>query len=233
MTPVSQPLKSVESIDDLQSTFSFKSALALLLAMAGGAVLASVVLPAMLPGLAASLLGNEPKAFWYLSRASAFVAFALVWASMIFGLLMTSRVSRAWPGGPAAFDLHQYTSLLGVAFVLFHALVLLGDRYIGYTPAQLLLPFNSAGFRPLWVGLGQVAFYVAVIVSFTFYVRKFITQRGWRLIHFASFALFVMALAHGILSGTDAGTTWASAMYWLASGSVLFLLLFRILKSRT
>ena len=122
--------------------------------MAGGAVLAAVALPALLPGtLAASLTSAEPKAYWYLSRASAFVAFILVWASMIFGLLMTSRTARVWPGGPAAFDLHQFTSLLGLGVALFHVLVLLGDKYIGYTLPQLLLPFNSTEYKPLWVGI--------------------------------------------------------------------------------
>jgi predicted ferric reductase len=229
MTNTSRPLRSVESLDDLESVFSLKGAIALLLAMAAGAVGAAVVLPALLPGLAASLLGSEPKAFWYLSRASAFVAFGLVWASMVFGLLMTSRAAKVWPGGPAAFDLHQFTSLLGLSVALFHVLVLLGDRYTAYTLAQLLLPFNSTSYKPLWVGIGQVAFYVALLVSFTFYIRKQITQRGWRLIHFASFAAFVAVLAHGVLSGTDTGTAWAGAVYWVAGGSVLFLSLFRVL----
>jgi predicted ferric reductase len=228
MTQTSRPLKSVDSLDDLQSAFTLKGAAGMLLAMAGGAVLAAVVLPALLPGLAASLLGAEPKAYWYLSRASAFVAFILMWASMIFGLLMTSRAAKVWPGGPAAFDLHQFTSLLGLGAALFHAVVLLGDQYMGYTLAQILLPFNSTDFKPLWVGIGQVAFYVALLVSFTFYIRRQITQRGWRLVHFASFALFVMALAHGALSGTDTGTAWAGALYWVAGGSVLFLTLFRV-----
>lgn len=229
MTNSSRPLRSVESMDELQSSFTLKGAIGLMLAVVAGALLAAVVLPALLPSLAASLTSAEPKAYWYLSRASAFVAFILVWASMIFGLLMTSRTAKVWPGGPAAFDLHQYTSLLGLAVALFHALVLLGDQYIGYTLPQLLLPFNSTGYKPLWVGLGQIALYIALLVSFTFYIRKLITQRGWRLIHFASFAAFVAVLAHGLLSGTDTGTAWAGAIYWLAGGSVLFLTLFRVL----
>jgi predicted ferric reductase len=113
---------------------------------------------------------------------------------------------------------------------LFHVLVLLGDQYAGYTLAQLLLPFNSTNYKPLWVGIGQVAFYIAILVSFTFYIRRQITQRGWRLIHFASFASFAAVLAHAVLSGTDTGTAWAGAIYWAAGGSVLFLTLFRVLS---
>jgi hypothetical protein len=53
-------------------------------------------------------------------------------------------------------DLHQFSGLLGLAFAIFHGAILLGDRYMGYTPLQLLLPFASLDYRPLAVGLGQV-----------------------------------------------------------------------------
>jgi hypothetical protein len=54
-------------------------------------------------------------------------------ASVAFGLIMTNRMARVWPGGPTAFDLHQFTSLLGLAFAVFRGLILLGDQYIKYT----------------------------------------------------------------------------------------------------
>jgi hypothetical protein len=61
----------------------------------------------------------------------------------VLGLSITNRLARLWPGGPAAADLHEHASLLGLAFGLLHALVLLGDAYIGYTLPQLLIPFAS------------------------------------------------------------------------------------------
>jgi hypothetical protein len=84
-------------------------------------------------GLSGSLVWDAPKGYWYLSRASAWMAFALLWLSMALGLLITNRLARVWPGGPNAFDLHQHVSLLALAFSLFHALILLGDRYVGYS----------------------------------------------------------------------------------------------------
>ena len=88
---------------------------------------------------------------------------------------------RAAPGGPTAVDLHQYCGLLGLGFALFHALVLLGDRYVGYTPPQLLVPFASLPYRPLAVGLGQIALYLGLLVGLSFYVRQHIGFRAWRL----------------------------------------------------
>ncbi|HEU5317568.1 MAG TPA: hypothetical protein VFX49_15755, partial [Chloroflexota bacterium] len=52
--------------------------LAVLGSAAGGAVLAAGVLPYLFPALAASILGPDAKAYWYVSRSSAFVAFALL-----------------------------------------------------------------------------------------------------------------------------------------------------------
>src|SRR5581483_1549195 len=75
---------------------------------------------------------------WYLSRASAFAAYVLLWWSMVLGLTLTNKLARIWPGGPTANDLHEHASLLGLVFGMLHALVLLGDSYIGYTLPQIL-----------------------------------------------------------------------------------------------
>jgi predicted ferric reductase len=200
-----------------------------LLASAAGALAAAVVLPSWLPHLSESLLGPEPKAYWYLARASAFVAYGLLWLSMMLGLTMTNKLARVWPGGPVAFDLHQHTSLLGLAFALFHALVLLGDRYIGYSLAQILMPFASTAYKPLEVGLGQIALYLLALVGLSFYVRALIGRKLWRSIHFLSFALFVLALLHGVGSGTDSPMTLSLMFYWASGGTVLFATIYRVL----
>ncbi len=219
----------VPSPDEMQPAMSAGALIGMLLAVIIGAIGAAVVMPAILPRLTHSLLGSEPKAYWYLSRSSAFVSYGLMWISMVLGLLMTNKLARMWPGGPTSFDLHQYSSLLGLAFAMFHALILMGDAYIAYTFAQILTPFASVDYKPLWVGLGQIGFYVMVIVGFSFYARRVITQKGWRVVHFLSFALFVLALVHGLQSGTDATTPWALAVYWISGVSVLFLTVYRIL----
>jgi predicted ferric reductase len=217
-----------DEFDDLPSMPLSTLALTLLAAV-GGAFGAVVVLPGILPGVSYSLLGPEPKAYWYLARSSAFIAYLLLWASMVFGLIITNKMARVWPGGPTAFDLHQHVSLLGLAFALFHGLILVGDRFIGYTVSQVLIPFAGADYRPAWVGIGQLGFYLLALVSLTFYVRKSIGHNTWRLIHYLSFLMFVMAMAHGVMSGTDSAAWWAVAMYWMTGSTTLFLTIYRVL----
>jgi hypothetical protein len=141
------------------SSLGFMSIVSLMLAMALGIFGAMILAPSWIPNFAQTLVGADPKAYWYLSRASAFAALGLLWLSMMLGLLITNKVSRYWPGAAAAFAIHEYVSLLGMAFALFHALVLMGDHYINYTLAQVLMPFGSVNYHPFWVGIGQLGFY--------------------------------------------------------------------------
>jgi predicted ferric reductase len=219
------------ALDNLPA-MPLQSLVLVLVAVGAGVFAAVVALPTWLPGLSASLLDAEPKAYWYLSRSSALVAYGLLWLSMIFGLLMSSRTARAWPGGPAAFDLHQHASLLGLALALFHALILMGDRYIQADLRQVLVPFAYAGYEPLWVGLGQVGIYLMALIGLSFYIKGQIGRAAWRAIHFISFLMFGLALAHGIWSGSDSAQAWAQGLYWFTGGSVLFLTAYRALVAR-
>jgi predicted ferric reductase len=219
-------------LDNLPPAMPLPALIIMLLAVALGAFAAAIVLPNWLPGLSQSLLGSEPKAYWYLSRASAMVAYSLLWLSMASGLIITNKLARLWPGGPIAFDLHQFASLMGLAFALFHALILMGDKYINYNLAQVLVPFNSSGYKPIWVGLGQIGFYLLAIVSLSFYVRKRLGNRTWRLVHYLSFLTFALALLHGIFAGTDSSVLAIRAFYWITGVSLLFLLVYRILITR-
>ena len=217
--------------DFYESSISIHTLVFVLLAIIEGLLLALILLPGWLPNLAVSLLGPAPKGFWYLSRASAFIALILLWLSMALGLAMTTNIARLWPGGPASFAIHEFISLLGLSFALFHGLVLLGDRYIGYTLSQIFVPFASSGYQPAWVGIGQLGFYFWGIIALSFYLRRRIGKKFWRLVHYTSFITFVMAMLHGIASGTDSGTIWAQGIYWFAGGSLLFLFFYRVINS--
>lgn len=171
------------------------------------------------------------NSMWNLSRATAFVAYVLLWLSMLFGLAITNRFARLWPGGPAANAVHEQTSLLGLGFTLVHVLALLGDTYIGFSLPQLFLPFASS-YAPFWVGLGQLGLILMALVTGSFYLRRQIGTSTWRTLHYASFAVFVLALAHGIWSGSDSGALWAIVLYAGSAVSVLVMTVYRVLASR-
>ncbi|WP_448591752.1 hypothetical protein [Thermoflexus hugenholtzii] len=218
-----------KELDQMSMDLALSTMFGLLLSAVVGAFLAILVLPAWLPALAGSLQGPAPKAYWYLTRASGLVAYVLLWLSMVLGLLITGRVARLWPGGPTAFDLHQHTALLSLSLSLFHALILLGDRYISFTPARIFIPFASADYRPFWVGWGQLGFYLLALVALSFYARRSIGHAAWRRIHYLSFVVFLMVTVHGLMSGTDTAKAGVRVMYQMAGWSVLGLGIYRVL----
>jgi predicted ferric reductase len=216
---------------EYESSLSGQSLLILFLALPLGILAAVLVLPNWLPGMAASLSGEAPKVFWYLSRATAFVAMGLLWISMMLGVGITNKMARLWPGSPAAFAIHEYVSLLGLGVAFFHGLILIGDAYSNYSLVQLLVPFTAGQYHPFWVGLGQLGFYAWAVLVGSFYVRKGIGQKTWRALHYISFLAYVGALVHGIAAGTDSGLGWVQAFYWLTGGSFLFLFTYRVINS--
>lgn len=224
-------VNSPQQVEFNESSVNMQSFLMFLVSMTVGLLVAVLLLPAWLPNMAFSLDGNAPKAYWYLSRATAFVSLSLLWLSMALGLGITNKMARLWPGAPAAFAIHEYVSLLGLAFAIFHAIVILGDHYVHFTLLQLLTPFSTTEYRPFWVGIGQVGFYTWAILVITFYIRPVIGQKSWRFLHYGSFGMYLLGIFHGIFSGTDTSAAWAQNYYWYSAGSLIFLLMYRILVS--
>lgn len=217
------------NLDDVAATLEPAELLLMLLAVAAGTFAAAVVLPMWLPGLAASLLGDQPKAYWYLARASGFVAFVVMWLSVALGLIITNKMARLWNGGPTAVELHQFTTWLAVGLTVFHAFILLGDQYIKSTPSQVLLPFGYINYKPEWVGVGQIAFYLTIVVAASFYFRKHLGYRAWRTLHYMSFVVYLMITVHGVFAGTDSAALMA---VYLAFGLGVYLLtMHRIFQS--
>jgi predicted ferric reductase len=216
---------------EYESSLTAKSVLVLFAAMVLGVLAAVLILPGWLPGLAGSLSGTEPKAFWYLSRASALVALGMLSAAMMLGVGITNKMARLWPGAPATCALHEYLSVLGLGFAAFHGLILLGDHYSKFSLVQILVPFATSSYHPLWVGLGQLAFYSWALLVASFYVRRRMGPRTWRLLHYLSFLVYLGAIFHGLASGSDSALSWVQGYYWLTGSSFLFLFFYRVINT--
>jgi predicted ferric reductase len=195
----------------------------------GGLVAVGLSTPKDLPDPTTSM--TSIHAYWYMGRASGFIAYGLLFASIALGLAVSSRVADGLLARPWVFDMHQFLSLFVLIAMLFHALILLPDPYAQFKLEELLVPFASR-YRPLAVGAGAIVLYGSVIVSGSFYLKRFIGQQGWRSLHYATFALFVGATAHGVFAGSDSRQEWAQLTYLAAGLLVLFLTFFRILASK-
>lgn len=196
------------------------------------AVLAVYTAQQFAPLLASSLIGELGKGYWDLSRASGVMAYLLFWASIMLGLLMSNKFARAWPGGPTAFALHEFMCLLGLGFAAFHALILLADEYINFNIGQIIMPFATSGTEVFWVGLGQIGFYLLLVIVCSFYVRRWIGTQVWRWLHFATFIAYMLITVHGLIIGSDSKTPLMLGVYALTNVAVWFLTIYRILAMR-
>lgn len=205
-------------------------------AIAPGSVLVSALVGITLAtggfviGIGVTGFAEGTTSFWYLSRASGFVAYLLLWGSVMWGLLLSTGTGRAWMHPPQLLDAHQFLSAAGAGFACFHGLVLMGDRYVSFPLRAVVVPF-AASYAPLLVACGQIAMWLSLLLIASFHVRRHIGGRVWRRLHYASFAAFWLAFAHGIALGTESGTVWASCLYLATACPVVFLSLHRILST--
>lgn len=164
---------------------------------------------------------NSVQLWWYVTRSAGIMAYLMLWFSMILGLAVTSKYMDIMLERMFTYDFHQFISLLSIAFLLVHILVLLLDRYMPYSVLQILVPFISP-YRPFWVGIGVISFYVIVLVTVTFYIKRRLGMKSFRVIHYLSLAGFLGGLLHGIYSGTDTALPAMQILYKVSGLSVLF-----------
>jgi hypothetical protein len=67
----------------------------------------------------------------------------------------------------------------------------------------------------------------------SFRMRKWIGQKGWRRLHYASFAAFALSLGHALFVGTDLHGVGGPVLALLAAGPVLWLSFYRLLMPRS
>ncbi len=161
--------------------------------------------------------------FWYLSRAAGMVSYVLLFASVVLGLLLTGGEVERWLRRYRIYDLHRFLALLTLGMIVFHVLIVLPDSYFRFTLPQLVLPFASP-YRPIFAALGVLGLYLTAVIVLSFYLRAIVPYSAWRLLHYTTFAAFVLALAHGVGAGTDTADAWARWLY-AASGAIVFNLL--------
>jgi predicted ferric reductase len=173
---------------------------------------------------------DSVQMWWYITRSAGIIAYLLLWFSTAWGLAVSNKILDPILHRMFTFDFHQFTSLLAIGFLILHISVLTLDRYLPFTWAQVLIPF-IAPYRPLWVGIGVISFYLTVLVSVTFYMRRRIGMRTFRLIHVLSLVGYLGATLHGLYAGTDAPLLASQIMYKGTLLVVIFLLAYWIIAA--
>jgi sulfoxide reductase heme-binding subunit YedZ len=158
---------------------------------------------------------------WFLARSAGFVALLASSVTVALGALgSSSRGERRI----VAHLVHRSAAVLTLAMLGLHAVLLVTDHFISLSLAGALIPF-TAGYRGVALGLGTLAVYGFVVVALTGAVRgraatSAVAVRAWRGVHLTAYAAWLLAMAHGLLAGTDTGTRWGLISY-VACGALV------------
>jgi methionine sulfoxide reductase heme-binding subunit len=168
---------------------------------------------------------------WLVARAAGLVAFGLLTLSVWLGLAMSTRLL-----GPkrqkSLLGLHRTLVWTGLSMLGLHIGAVLLDPVLHFGPAAALVPF-AAPWKPGAVAAGVIAGWVSLMLAVSFRLQRWIGQKGWRRLHYASFAAFALSLGHALLVGTDLKGLGGPLLALLAAGPVLWLTFYRLLVPRT
>jgi sulfoxide reductase heme-binding subunit YedZ len=155
----------------------------------------------MTAGMLATV-GHGSTALWYLTRATGLVSLILLSAVVVLGTVASvGWTSDRWPRFLSQ-SLHRNLSLFCIVLIGVHVVTTVGDGYVPIGLTDAIIPFRSA-YRPIWVGLGAVAFDMLLAVAITSALRRRIGVAVWRGIHWLAYACWPIAVMHGLGSGSD------------------------------
>jgi len=170
---------------------------------------------------------NGPSPLWYASRGIGLAMLLALTATVVLGTMTSGRwKADGWPRFLTA-ELHRNLSLIAVALLPLHGLTVVLDTYARLGLRDILVPFASA-YRPLWLGLGVLAGELLVAVVATSLVRRVLGHGAWRLVHWTAYAVWPLAVLHGLGTGSDTASGWALVLYAGCAAAVLIAVLTRL-----
>ena len=144
----------------------------------------------------------NPQFWWYVARASGIVAWLMLTASVLWGIVLSTRAFPRTRRPAWLLDLHRWLGGLTLSFVAIHIAALVADNFTPFGLADVTIPFASS-WRPAPVALGVVSMWLLVAVQLTSLAMRTLPRRFWRAVHLSSYGTFVLATLHGAFAGTD------------------------------
>jgi sulfoxide reductase heme-binding subunit YedZ len=158
---------------------------------------------------------------WFGSRAAGIVAYLLVTALALFGLLLSHPTNKVdWKASKHLFPWHKHLAFFTLAFIAAHVVAIVLDPYAGVGFLGWLVPGLST-YRTVPVALGTLGLFALLLTGVTARFTNLLGPGRWLAIHRVALIAFALAWAHGVLSGTD---TRALLPIYAVSGALVALL---------
>jgi methionine sulfoxide reductase heme-binding subunit len=138
---------------------------------------------------------------WYLSRATGVVSIVLLTVVVCLGVLTAGRRRPEGASATVVMGVHRWLSLGMLVFLGTHIVTAIAEGYVDISWLAVVVPFVS-GYEPLLIGFGALGVDLLVAVVVTSLLRHRMPERYWRGIHWASYAMWIVAIVHGFALGT-------------------------------
>lgn len=173
----------------------------------------------------------NPQLWWYLARSSGMVAWLMLTASVIWGVVLSTRAfpSRRRPAWLR--DLHTWLGGLTVMFVALHLTALVADSYVEFDVVDLAVPLAS-DWKPGAVAYGVVAAWLLAAVQVTSLALRRLPRSVWRVVHLSSYAVFWLTSMHAAFAGSDRSTLIYRVTAVAAIVAVAWATLYRLTNRR-
>jgi predicted ferric reductase len=192
--------------------------------------ISALVAVGLIAGIALGRLSEDPDSgtsTWDAARAAGFGGYLLLWASVMSGLALHLRYRPAGSALTWTLELHRICSSLGLSFVAGHVFALLVDPVVHFSIVDALIPFTS-GYRPIQVGLGTITLWLSILVLGSTAFAARMPYVVWRNLHYLSFPAYLIAVVHGITSGSDTSQPLALGIYASTAAAIAGMLVARL-----
>ncbi len=169
--------------------------------------------------------------WWYFARSAGLLTWATASASIILGLVMSTRKVGRKTNGPWVLDLHRFLSGLTIVFMALHMFALWADSFVTFGWAELLVPGVSE-WRPLPVAFGVLAFWILIGVEASSLLKNYIPSRWWKALHLGSYAVAVLGTVHGLTAGSDVSNPIIRSIGAATLLTIVVLTVLRVLEAR-
>ncbi|MGH7722473.1 MAG: ferric reductase-like transmembrane domain-containing protein [Candidatus Dormibacteria bacterium] len=177
------------------------------------------------------IAASGPTALWYTARSSGYVSLLMLTAILVLGIVTRMRWdSRDWPRFLTQ-AVHRNLSLLVLVFLGIHVVTSIADPFAGIAVLNTVVPFTGS-YRPLWLGLGVLSLELLVALTITSLLRRRIGFAAWRVIHWAAYACWPLALLHTLGTGSDVRSAWAVVLSLGCVWAVVQAIVWRLVSRR-
>jgi predicted ferric reductase len=164
----------------------------------------------------------NPQLMWWFARATGMVAGVVLVASLVFGVLITTRWLKPIDRPAWLLAMHRWLSALACVLIALHLFGLVADNYVHFGWKEVFVHGGSPWKRGP-VALGVIALYLLAIVQGTSMLQQrlpSIPRKLWKFLHYFSYIAVWLTSLHGALAGTDAKNffyKWVALMLTFAA----------------